>query len=143
RHSAIRLQGNGAWTDLWASFTQFAQEMALKTVQLDINAPALHEMFNARWVNPCEEDAEEGVTSWHVAIPLVWGEQTVGRLDASGSRDEQPVWMKVAMLTKLVDDLELALWKIADDIGLPAPAPAPVRPPLPAGLPLLDLNLTK
>ena len=67
----------------------------------------------------------------------------MGRLEVSGNRDEQPVWMKVAMLTKLVDDLELALCKIADGIGLPAPAPAPVRPALPAGLALLDLNLTE
>ena len=97
-------------------------EMALRTMRLDINAPALHEMFNGRWVNPCEEDVEAVVTSWNVAIPLVWRDQTVGRLEVSGKRDEQPVWVKIATLTKLVDDLELALSKIADDVGLPTPA---------------------
>src|SRR4029077_1417936 len=30
RHSAIRLQGSGAWIDLWTAFTQSAEEMALR-----------------------------------------------------------------------------------------------------------------
>jgi UDP-GlcNAc:undecaprenyl-phosphate GlcNAc-1-phosphate transferase len=120
RHSAIRLQGSAAWTDLWGSLTQSAEEMALKMMHLDINAPALHESFNGRWINPCQEDAEAGLSIWNVAIPLVWRDQTVGRLEVSGVRDNQPIWMKVAMMTKLLDELEPTLCKIADDVNLPA-----------------------
>ncbi|HWY86824.1 MAG TPA: MraY family glycosyltransferase [Gemmataceae bacterium] len=142
RHSAIRLQGNsGAWTDVWGSLTQSAEELALKTLRLDINAPAFHESFNARWVNPSQEDAEQGITSWNVAIPLICQDQTMGRLEVSGMRDDQPVWMKIAVLTKIVDELELTLSKIADEAGLPtrpyvASAPQPRQP-------VLDLNLTE
>jgi UDP-GlcNAc:undecaprenyl-phosphate GlcNAc-1-phosphate transferase len=123
QNSAIRLQGSGAWTDQWAILTQAAEEMALKAMRLDINAPALHESYHGRWVNPGDEDTTEaGDTSWSVAIPLLWQGQTVGRLEISGGRDYQPVWQKIATLTKLVDDLELILNKIADDAGYPTPA---------------------
>jgi UDP-GlcNAc:undecaprenyl-phosphate GlcNAc-1-phosphate transferase len=144
RHSAIRLQGSGAWTDLWASLTQPAEAMALKGIRLDINAPALHESFSARWLNPGEDEAgaehaEAGIRVWSVAIPLMWRDQTVGRLEISGKRDNQPVWMKVAMLTTWVDELELTLCRIADDVGFPsgralkAGMPTHARPPLGAG----------
>jgi UDP-GlcNAc:undecaprenyl-phosphate GlcNAc-1-phosphate transferase len=141
RHSAVRIQGSGAWIDLWAKLTHSAEAMVLRTMWLDINAPALSEMFNARWVNPYQEDADAVDTSWNAAIPLVWRDQTVGRLEVSGMRDGQPVWQKIALLTKLVDELELALCKIADDIGIPARASA--VPGQPARLPLLDLNVTE
>jgi UDP-GlcNAc:undecaprenyl-phosphate GlcNAc-1-phosphate transferase len=125
-HSAIQLQGCGAWTDQWATLTEAAEEMALKAMRLDINAPALHESYHGRWVNPCdEEDTEGGDTSWNVAIPLLWRGQTVGRLEVSGGRDDQPVWQKIATLTKLVDELEQILCKIADDAGFPIPPPLP------------------
>jgi UDP-GlcNAc:undecaprenyl-phosphate GlcNAc-1-phosphate transferase len=143
RHSAIMLQGSGAWTDLWASLTQSAEAMALKAIRLDINAPALHESFSARWLNPVDEagaeDAETGVRAWSVAIPLTWRDQTVGRLEISGKRDNQPVWMKVAMLTTWVEELEITLSRIAHDAGLPsgralkAGTPAPARPQLSGG----------
>jgi UDP-GlcNAc:undecaprenyl-phosphate GlcNAc-1-phosphate transferase len=139
-HSAIRLQGSGAWADQWATLTEAAEEMALKAMRLDINAPALHESYHGRWVNPCDEEyTEAGDTSWNVAIPLLWRGQTVGRLEVSGGRDDQPVWQKIATLTKLVDELEQILCKIADDAGLPMP-PEPVQS---AHEHALDLTMTE
>jgi UDP-GlcNAc:undecaprenyl-phosphate GlcNAc-1-phosphate transferase len=141
RHSAIQLQGSGAWTDVWTIVTQSAEDLALNMIRLDINAPLLHESFHARWGNLAPADAEAGVTSWNVAIPLVWRDQTMGRLEAAGPRDDQPVWMKIALLTKLVDEVEITLCKIAEDIGFSV-APAAVSVPSPAQ-PLLNLNLTE
>jgi len=139
-HSAILLQGSGAWADQWATLTEAAEEMALKAMRLDINAPALHESYHGRWVNPCdEEDTEAGDTSWNVAIPLLWRGQTVGRLEVSGGRDDQPVWQKIATLTKLVDELEQILCKIADDTGLPVPS----EPVQSAHEHALDLTMTE
>jgi len=116
--SAIRLQGSGAWADPWSRLTQFAEVMDLKTMRLDINAPALHESYFAHWINPCDEDTESGEASWNVAIPLSWQGQTVGRLEVSGGREGVPVWKKIALLTERVDEFELILFKIADDSGL-------------------------
>jgi len=140
-NSAIRLQGNGAWTDLWKTLTISAESMALKTMRLDINAPALHESFNGRWNNPCREDDEGGDSTWKVALPLVCQDQTMGRFEVSGMRNGEPVWMKIALLTKLVDELELTLNKIADDVGLPIRPLAESVPNSPT--PLLNLNLSE
>ena len=131
--SAIQLQGSGAWTDPWTHLTQTAEEMELKHLRLDINAPSLHESYHAHWDHPCDEDAEFGDNSWNVAIPLVWQGQTVGRLEAAGWRDDLPVWKKIATLSELVEDLELTLCKIADDAGLAVAAsaqPVPIDRPL-------------
>jgi UDP-GlcNAc:undecaprenyl-phosphate GlcNAc-1-phosphate transferase len=141
QNSAIRLQGSGAWADQWAFLAQAAEEMTLKAMRLDINAPALHESYHGRWVNPGDEDTEAGDTSWNVAIPLLWQGQTVGRLEVSGGRDDQPVWQKIATLTKMVDELEQILCKIADDAGLPTtPLAEPVQSPHEHAL---DLTLTE
>src|SRR5262249_10933636 len=102
------------WTDIVGT----GIEMKLKRVRLDINAPALHESYHARWVNPREEDSETGEDSWSVAIPLVLRAQPVGRLEVAGVRDDRPVWKKIAVLTKHVQDLEQILHKIADDAGI-------------------------
>jgi hypothetical protein len=60
-------------------------------------------------------------------------------LEVSGGRDDQPVWQKIATLTKLVDELEQILCKIADDAGLPMP-PEPVQS---AHERALDLTMTE
>jgi UDP-GlcNAc:undecaprenyl-phosphate GlcNAc-1-phosphate transferase len=137
RHSAIQLQGNGAWTDVWSIVTQSAEDLGLNMIRFDINAPMLHESFHARWGNVSQEDSEAGVGSWNVAIPLVWRDQTVGRLEAAGPRDDQPVWMKIALLTKLVDEVEMTLGKLAEETVVAA---GPVSS---ATQPLLNLTLTE
>jgi UDP-GlcNAc:undecaprenyl-phosphate GlcNAc-1-phosphate transferase len=121
--STFRLQGSGAWADPWAKLTHFADVSDLKTIRLDINAPMLHESYYASWANPVGDDAEAGEASWSVAIPLIWQSQTVGRLEVSGGRDGTPVWKTIATLTEFVDELELILFKIADDHGLTPASP--------------------
>jgi UDP-GlcNAc:undecaprenyl-phosphate GlcNAc-1-phosphate transferase len=138
--SAILLQGKGAWTDPWTRLIQSAEELGLKSMRLDVNAPALHESYNARWVDPCEEDLEVGETCWTAALPLVWQDQTVGRLEVSGRRDGQPIWKKIAELTKLVDELEFVLFKIADDAGLNV---RPAERAVPVPVPSFDVPLVK
>ncbi len=85
--SAVRLQGHGAWTEVWAGFTHAAVQLNLKMLHLDINAPVLHEGYNAHWVNPAQEDEEAGVSHWSVAIPIVLTGYTVGRMEAEGFTD--------------------------------------------------------
>lgn len=116
--SAIQLQGTGAWSEQWSRLMNAAQDMNMRTVRLDINAPALHESYHARWVNPCGDDFEEGDSTWSAAIPLVWRGQTVGRLEVTGGRDGQPVWKKIALLSEHIGELELILCRLAEDAGL-------------------------
>jgi UDP-GlcNAc:undecaprenyl-phosphate GlcNAc-1-phosphate transferase len=138
--SAIRLQGNGAWAEQWTRLMSAAQELNLKTTRLDINAPALHESYHARWVNPCDDDVEEGDSTWSAAIPLVWRGQTVGRLEVTGGRDGLPVWKKIALLSEHVGDLELILCRLADDAGLMV---QPLWDFIEPGSETADLSLTK
>ncbi len=128
RQSAIRLQGSGAWADPWANLTQAAADMALKSIRLDINAPALHESYHGQWVNRSDDNVEDGAAGWNLAIPLLWRGQTVGRLEVVGGRDDQPVLQKITTLSNLVDDLELTLHKIADDVGAPTEDVVPLGP---------------
>jgi UDP-GlcNAc:undecaprenyl-phosphate GlcNAc-1-phosphate transferase len=139
--SAIRLQGSGAWADPWAKLTHLAETMELKTMRLDINAPALHESYYASWENPSDDDSEAGEASWNVSIPLTWQGQTVGRLEVSGGREGMPVWKKIAMLTERVDELELVLFKIADDYGLTV-SPTFSIPPHFTHEPIIETGLT-
>ncbi len=119
RHSAVRIQGNGPWTEFWAALVKFAEAMSLKTIRLDINVPSLHEGYHGRWEHATPADSNPGSTTWNANIPLVWRDQTVGRLEVSGMRDEQPAWIKIAELTKLVDELEKTLTRIAQEKNLP------------------------
>jgi hypothetical protein len=115
--------------------------MELKTMRLDINAPALHESYYASWENPSDDDSEAGEASWNVSIPLTWQGQTVGRLEVSGGREGMPVWKKIAMLTERVDELELVLFKIADDYGLTV-SPTFSIPPHFTHEPIIETGLT-
>ena len=45
----VHLQGSADWNELWRDLTGSAQELGLKTMTLDVNAPAMHEGYHARW----------------------------------------------------------------------------------------------
>jgi UDP-GlcNAc:undecaprenyl-phosphate/decaprenyl-phosphate GlcNAc-1-phosphate transferase len=122
----VRLQGSADWNDLWRNVTACAEQLQLKAVCLDVNAPALHEGYHARW-GRVQGDAENPA-DWKATIPLAANGQVVGRLEVDGRRDGEPVWEKIALVGKLVEEVELAL------TGLTAPprpsnleaSPAPV-----------------
>jgi hypothetical protein len=84
RQSAVRLQGSAAWEELWRNIISVAEQLQLKTVCLDVNAPALHEGYHARW-GRLDSDIETP-TYWRTEIPLVTNGQVVGRLEVVGRR---------------------------------------------------------
>src|SRR5262249_41183307 len=53
----VRLQGSADWKELWRSLTVCASKLDLKTVRLDVNAPAIYEGYHARW-DRFAQDAE-------------------------------------------------------------------------------------
>jgi UDP-GlcNAc:undecaprenyl-phosphate GlcNAc-1-phosphate transferase len=101
----VHLQGSANWNELWRELTRSATDMKLKTLTLDVNAPAIHEGFHARWERVHKEHSEVP-GFWRVEIPLTVQGQTVGRLDVIGLRDEESAWTKLAVLAKIVDDIE-------------------------------------
>jgi len=103
----VRLQGSADWNDLWKNVTVCAEEMRLKAVCLDVNAPSIMEDYHARWGKVVESSENPAV--WRLQFPLQAHGQVVGRLDIAGQRHGMPVGEKLASIAKLVADVELAV----------------------------------
>jgi UDP-GlcNAc:undecaprenyl-phosphate GlcNAc-1-phosphate transferase len=106
REYEIRLQGSVEWGSLWAAVNSYGEELNLCTVRLDINAPALHENYHARWdrANSPADTEAEGL--WRTEIPLTVRGQVVGRIQVTGQHDGTPIWEKVAALARIGEDFE-------------------------------------
>jgi len=118
----VRLQGSTDWTELWASLTARAAELDLRSVCLDVNAPALHEGYHARW-GRFEAEAE-GDAPWRAEFPLVVSGHAVGRLELTGERGTAPVADIMWSVLKMAEDVEKALAELPLE---PVPAPDPVE----------------
>jgi UDP-GlcNAc:undecaprenyl-phosphate GlcNAc-1-phosphate transferase len=98
----VRLQGSGDWQRLWLALTDEATRLNLQQMLLDVNAPALHEAYHARWSRMI--DAGEMPTLWRFEIPMASGGTSIGRLLIAGLPDETPAWSKIAELMHIVDN---------------------------------------
>jgi UDP-GlcNAc:undecaprenyl-phosphate GlcNAc-1-phosphate transferase len=101
RQMEVRLQGSRDWRVLWNLLTEVAQRLDLQEMLLDVNAPALHEGYHARWDRAAVSD--EVPLLWRVTIPLVARGQAIGRLEIAGQPDHVPLWSKIAALARVVD----------------------------------------
>jgi UDP-GlcNAc:undecaprenyl-phosphate GlcNAc-1-phosphate transferase len=120
RQSAVRLQGSVDWNGLWESLKTIAVELNIHKLCLDVNAPALHEGYHARWDYPREES--EAPSLWSAEIPLTARGQMVGRLEIAGQPDQQPVWSKIARLTEVAEAFGRSLDGAASVAAQEAPA---------------------
>jgi hypothetical protein len=116
-HLEVRLQGTADWTEFWRALTDHAGDLNLVMVRLNVNAPAIYEGYHARWDCPYREAEESDL--WRAEIPLVVGEQILGRLEISGQQDHQPVSAKIAAMARLVENFEF----FAPALGGAAPNP--------------------
>ena len=125
----VHLQGSANWKELWRELTVSAQELGLRTMTLDVNAPAIHEGYHARW-DRTNTDQTEVSGYWRVELPLTVNRQIVGRFDVVGLRGEESTWQKLAALAKIVEDIELTISDMADsNPTAPVPSPSPsLRP---------------
>lgn len=108
----VHLQGSANWNELWRELTASAELLGLKTMTLDVNAPALHEGYHARWDR---NSADTGEVSgfWRVEIPLTYNRHIVGRFNVVGLRRDEPAWQQLAALAKIVEDIELSIAAMA------------------------------
>jgi UDP-GlcNAc:undecaprenyl-phosphate GlcNAc-1-phosphate transferase len=102
--SAVHLQGSLNWNELWAGVKDLCEPLNLMAVRLDVNAPAIHEDYHARW-DSTADDADDDVV-WRAEIPLAVGKQVIGRLEVVGYQDDEPVWRKILTLGSLVQGFE-------------------------------------
>jgi len=103
----VRLQGSVEWTELWRKIVACAPRLNLRSLRFDVNAPAIHEGYHARWDRP-QSGAEEGITLWRAAIPLSVGGRTIGEVGVVGCHDDEPIWRKIAALAEMVQGFEAA-----------------------------------
>jgi UDP-GlcNAc:undecaprenyl-phosphate GlcNAc-1-phosphate transferase len=126
--TAVHLQGSAGWNVLWGKFLDGSTELNLQSICLDVNAPAIHEGYHARWSLPGDES--ETPNLWFAEIPLMARGQVVGRLEIAGFRDIEPVWKKVAQVTELAEQIEVTLTDLLVPRGPPL-APASLDAKLP------------
>ena len=117
RQLAVRLQGSANWEELWATLLQTAAGLNLQQLCLDVNAPAVHEGYHARWTRDHEDG--EMPTLWRAAFPLAIADCVVGRLEIAGVSDTQPVWAKVAAIMHAVEHIEVVIGNLASGQSAP------------------------
>lgn len=103
----VRLQGSADWKEIWSNLTECAERLNLRTVRLDLNAPAIHEGYHARW-DRFDGDPDSH-NCWRADIPLIVHGHHVGRLEIMGNRDQDPVWGKIAEIAQLAEEIERAV----------------------------------
>ncbi len=107
----IRLQGSVRWQDSWNRLTECAEELELRRVRLDVNAPFIGEGYHARWDNWRGDEVE---TLWRTDIPLVVKGRTVGHVQFFGERDHLCVSEKVAVIAQVVEEIESLVLALAE-----------------------------
>jgi UDP-GlcNAc:undecaprenyl-phosphate/decaprenyl-phosphate GlcNAc-1-phosphate transferase len=108
REIEVRLQGSAQWGDFWKRLTGSADRLKLRSISMDVNSPAHHEGYHARWCRPSVKFGEEP-NCWSAVILLTaWG-QTIGQVAVTGHPDVEPVWQKLAELTAITDGIEAVL----------------------------------
>lgn len=106
--SAVHVQGNRDWQELWDQVCQFADEHELNEVTMDLNVPWIHESFHAtRRLVGTKKDASR---EWYVQIPLVVGGRVFGRIEVLGANDGKFSHHEVVNdMLKILSDLESSL----------------------------------
>lgn len=78
RQSAVRLQGNHQWNELWSDLVRQAEALELTSLRFDLNLPFIHEGYHAFWER---DDGLESGDRFSSSFPLFYGKQCVGRLE--------------------------------------------------------------
>jgi hypothetical protein len=104
REVEIRLQGSVNWKEIWSGLTAYAEQMHLRSIQLDVNAPFIGEGYHARWDSWLGIEVEDAL--WRTEIPLLAHARTIGRVQVIGERDAVCVSEKVAVVAQMVKEIE-------------------------------------
>jgi UDP-GlcNAc:undecaprenyl-phosphate GlcNAc-1-phosphate transferase len=100
---AIHLQGAAPWGVLWRDLVATAQRLGLDSICLDVNAPAWHENFHARWYR---NDDTPCVPQWRLEVPLLFHDHPWGRLIVSVRRNGQSLKEPLRSLVTLIETAE-------------------------------------
>lgn len=130
---AVRLQGSVRWQSIWDDLTTAAFQQNFRSLCLDVNAPALHEGYHARWDRFGSVGSREEATDWRADLPLVVDGRLIGRLTAVGQLDGVYTWLKLEKLSEMVRNTEEQLRQLLERPSEPTLPPVPAYPKKPVG----------
>ncbi len=78
----IRLHGKHQWEELWVTLTDFAEQLELDGVDLNVNVPSVGEEYHATWRRRTATKQNE---AWKSEIPLVVRGLLVGHIRVEGA----------------------------------------------------------
>ncbi len=121
---SVRLQGTGDWAVVWQRLIASAEELGLRSVRLDVNAPAWHEGFHGRWDRMMGLSDPLGL--WRLELPVFGHGQMIGRLTVAGVReDDCPIADQFARVARVMAAAEAAAGRT---LTPPHAVPNPARP---------------
>jgi UDP-GlcNAc:undecaprenyl-phosphate GlcNAc-1-phosphate transferase len=136
----VRLQGSANWCVQWRRLLTCADGLNLRSLVLDVNAPAVQEGYHARWFRGAGPNPEEPEV-WSADIPLTAAGQAVGRVTITGLRDGEPVWRKVAAVAEIAVQIEAVLEEKSPTSN-PKPPTTDADPvPVPAAICDLEIGI--
>jgi UDP-GlcNAc:undecaprenyl-phosphate GlcNAc-1-phosphate transferase len=111
----VRLHGRLDWGDLWVLILNSVDQLNLRRVLLDVNAPAINECYHARWDRGhsgvrgrngagAAESEENG--GWKAQLPLVVHNRVIAQVELTGERDDRPAWEKIGAMADLLREFE-------------------------------------
>lgn len=110
----ILLHGNKKWHQVWKKILEFASKERYSIIQLDVNAPALHQAYHAQWSRTSKQKTgESDVLSMH-RHPIRVGGRVVGRLSVVFPARSDPEGREFHHLAKLVEMVEECAREILD-----------------------------
>jgi UDP-GlcNAc:undecaprenyl-phosphate/decaprenyl-phosphate GlcNAc-1-phosphate transferase len=125
----VRLQGSVQWQGIWDDLTTAAMENNLRSLCLNVNAPALNEGYHAQWNRFSSAVSDEEASDWSADVPICLGGRVIGRLSAVGMFDVEPTWVKLQHLAEIVQRTEQQVELLTETHAVQSRAPAAVGAP--------------
>ncbi len=125
----VRLQGSVQWQGIWDDLTTAAMQNNLRSLCLNVNAPALNEGYHAQWNRFSSAVSDEEANDWSADVPISLGGKVIGRLSAVGMFDTEPIWIKLQHLGEIVRRTEQQVELLTESHGSRSKAPAAVGAP--------------
>jgi len=131
----VRLQGSVKWQAVWEDLIAAALRHQLRAVWLNVNAPALHENYHARWDRFGTQNHEDEPQEWKAEMPITVNGQVIGRVTAIGVCTNVPIWIVLQHLAEMIKNTIRQVQNLTDhstqstpinEIIVPVPATAKV-----------------
>lgn len=105
-HTKVRLQGTRSWDDAWESLVQAVEDMPVRRIDLDVNAPRHHEGFHATWKRTRVSNANGDERIWRFEMPLIDADREAGRIRVVGDRMREGSMQEIEKVVLLLESFE-------------------------------------